>query len=396
MMVKLEYKQLKFVEKENDIEVKFLRIFYFNIEKKDLFKIGKYSIEENSITFDNPNAENKFNQLLDKGFNNLYNSLSKNKTIYVHKHSGIPLLGSNSFGLVDRGSNLVEIKPITSCNLNCIFCSVDEGIDTKKKLDFVVEKDYLIQEFKKILKIKKNKVFYAYINVHGEPMLYSEIFDLVKDLKKLNVIVGIITNGSLLNKDNLNKLKESGLDRINISLNAYDKEVAKKLAGTHYDVERILENIKYANSIMETVIAPVYLKGLNDDEMIKIINFAKSIQKGNFPIVGIQNFLAYKLGRNPVKQASWDYFNEFIKQFDYDLSGKNLYPILKDNTISKPIKKNEILNIELICSDRYRNQSIGIYKDRTISVLNYAFSKKEKIKVKIIRDKDNIFTALKV
>ena len=73
----------------------------------------------------------------------LKNKLNGNNTLYIHKNSGIPLIGSLSFGIIDRGSNMLEIKPLTSCNADCIFCSVDEGPSSKKIRDIVVEKDYL-------------------------------------------------------------------------------------------------------------------------------------------------------------------------------------------------------------------------------------------------------------
>ena len=63
--------------------------------------------------------------------------------MYIHQNSGIPLIGTNYFGLVDRDTNIIEFKPITSCNIDCIYCSVAQE---KRVMDYVVEKDYLVQE----------------------------------------------------------------------------------------------------------------------------------------------------------------------------------------------------------------------------------------------------------
>lgn len=391
--MELKYEQLRFIENEDFIETRFLNIFSFNIDKKSLSKIGNFKVNKNSIIFDNPNPEKKFNLLIDKGLNNLKNIISGNKTIYVHSNSNIPLIGSNSFGLIDRNTNLIELKPITSCNLNCIFCSVDEGKDTKKKIDFVVEKDYLINEFKELIKIKKVKPIYAYINVHGEPFLYEPIIDLVKDLKKINnIIVGIITNGTLLNKNLIDKLSLAGLDRINISLCAIDDKLAKKLANSHFNVKRLLEIIEYANSKLEVVIAPVYLHGLNDNEIPKILDFAKKIRNDKgFPLVGIQNFLSYKLGRNPVKEYPFDKFKEKLKLWESNFED-DFYKIIKTNKLEKPFKKNDIIFAETVSKDRYRNQSLAKASNRIITIFSDIPIGK-RIKIKILKDKHNIFVA---
>ena len=45
-----------------------------------------------------------------------------NKIIYVDKNSDIPLFGIDFIGIIDRGTNVIEIKPLTLCNLECKYC----------------------------------------------------------------------------------------------------------------------------------------------------------------------------------------------------------------------------------------------------------------------------------
>jgi len=59
-------------------------------------------------------------------------ALNGNKAIYVDEDIEMPLIGLNFLGIVDKGSEIIEIKPITNCNLACSFCSVDEGLDQEK------------------------------------------------------------------------------------------------------------------------------------------------------------------------------------------------------------------------------------------------------------------------
>jgi len=55
----------------------------------------------------------------------------------------------------------------------------------------------------------------------GEPLLRPEVADIVKAIKKHNnglVHLILVTNGSLLNKENYAELKEAGVDRFSVSL----------------------------------------------------------------------------------------------------------------------------------------------------------------------------------
>src|SRR4030042_2855263 len=172
-MAKLEFKDLSFEELDSKVKVSFLNNYYFYLNKDDLEKIGKFKIQKSAISFDVPEkrAERKFNLLVSKGFDDLKNKLTDRKTVYITKDSGIPLIGNNAFGLVDRNTSIIEVKPCTGCNLNCIYCSVDEGKSGKWVTDFLVEPDYLIEEFRKLVEFKETEIE-AHIGTQGEPFLY--------------------------------------------------------------------------------------------------------------------------------------------------------------------------------------------------------------------------------
>ncbi|MGM5485531.1 MAG: radical SAM protein [Nanobdellota archaeon] len=383
------FRDIRFSDNGKSVRADFLRNFYFDIPRE---RLGEHVVKEGDLITDVD-----FDPILAEGMDDLKTRLTGNKAVYVHKNSDIPLIGSNSFGLTDRNTNLIEIKPVTGCNLNCIFCSVDEGTGTSKRVDFVVEEDYLIDGFRELYEHKGVKPLYAYINVHGEPLLYEPLVELIRDLKKFDgVITGIITNGTMLNKKLIDSLYEAGLDRINISMNAYSKELSEKLANSPMNVEKLKEMISYANERFEVVVAPLYLKGLNEEEMEEIISFVKSIKKNDFPIIGIQNFLRYRLGRNPVKQESWKRFGKKIKEWEekysIDLSGKEeFYNIRKTKALPKPFRKGQIVEAEMVCPDRFEGQALAKAQNRVITVHNKEYSPGS-IRVKITREKHNIFT----
>lgn len=395
-MANLIFENLEFLEKENEVAVNFMKYFYFKIEKEDLKRIAEFKISKNSIEFENiseKSASNKFNILLSKKITGLKSKISGSKAVYIHKNSGIPLIGSNSFGLVDRGTSLIEIKPITGCNLGCIFCSVNEGIGTNKTVDFVVEKDYVVEEFRKLAAFKGIRDIEAHINAQGEPLLYSNLIDLIKDLRKIKE-VGVIsmdTNGVLLNKKLVDELVDAGLTRFNLSLVALNPELAKKLAGTIYDVEKIKEIAKHIAKKSELLVAPVLVPGINDDEIPKLIDFCKEIKAK----IGLQNFLNYRYGRNPVKAIPMEIFRKKLGELESEhdiklLLTKDDFNIRETKKLPKPFKKGKIIKAKIMCESRLKNEKIAAADERCITVPNCS-QESGIVKLKITRDKDNIF-----
>src|SRR3989338_1549056 len=321
-MAELVFKDLAFEKNEGKVKVNFLRLFYFYLEEASLEKIGHFEVKGNSISFRNvpeQSARRKFEFLLSNAFKNLRNKLNNKKTVYIHQSSGIPLRGTNYFGLVDRGTNIIEVKPITSCNISCIFCSVDEGPHSRRKVDFIVEKDYIVNEFRKLVEFKGSKNIDAHINAQGEPTLYADMVELVRDIMLIPDVKtsSIDTNGTLLSKKLVDDLAEADLTRINLSLNALDQEKAQKLAGHPYNLNKVMDIARYIPTKMDLIIAPVWVPGFNDEEMPKLARFAEEIGAGkNCPPIGVQNLLNYRFGRNPAKGASMEEFYRKMRELE--------------------------------------------------------------------------------
>ena len=158
----MEFKSLEFgLDKENDIlVVSFYGSFYFKIPVSEVkridknFKLNPKDNHEIIFTINQEKAEKKFMFLIQRFMNDLKSKITGNKTVYIHEISDIPLHGLQFIGIVDKGTDMVEVKPLTSCNLNCSFCSVGEGINSKKQVDFVVEEEYLVNELSELLRFK--------------------------------------------------------------------------------------------------------------------------------------------------------------------------------------------------------------------------------------------------
>src|SRR3989338_7731461 len=400
-MAELLFKDLSFEKEKDKVKVNFLKIFYSYLEEDKLRKIASFDVNKHSIFFKDVSehsARKKFEFLLFNSFKNLKNKLNKKTTIYIHQSSGIPLIGTNYFGLIDRGTNIIEVKPITSCNISCVFCSVDEGHYSRRKVDFVVEKDYLVNEFRKIIEFKGSSNIDAHINAQGEPTLYADMIELVRDIMSIKGVKrsSIDTNGTLLSKQLVDELAEAGLTRINLSLNALDPEKAQKLAGHPYNLSKVMEIARYIPTKMDLIIAPVWVPGYNDDELPKLARFAEEIRAGkNCPAIGIQNMLNYRFGRNPVESVPMEQFYSKMRELEQQHSiklvfDKTAFKVEELPELPKPFTKEQVIEAEIGLPGRIGNEMLAMAQDRLISVPDCHKETGERVKLRIKRTKHNV------
>ena len=405
--MELQYNNLNFKDyDEYRLKVFFKQKYYFYLDKADIIqKIAKFKIDKDDTSIiyfdtDEKKAASNFDLFIEQGLDNLINSNKDKKTTYIYEDL-IPLIGTNEFGIVDRDTSVIEIKSSTGCNLSCVFCSVSEGVNDK--IDYLVEPDYLISEVKKLIKKKTSENIEINIGPQGEPLLYPDLVYIITELKKIPKIkiISMNSNGRLLTKQLVQDLINAGLDRINLSVHNTDEVKQKELSGSALSLERLKELIDFSKGKLDFLLAPVYVPKLNED-IDGLIDFAKSY-KNNFPIIGIQNFLNYKGGRNPVKQKSFEDFYFMLKQLEkkYNIRLKlkpGDFDINPDKVLIKPFKKGNIIEAIIRIPGRRNKESVASAKDRAITVFDcdFATHKNKKVKIKLLRDKHNIFSGVLV
>ena len=114
------------------------------------------------------------------------------------------------------------IDPCNMCNLNCPLCPTGQGRRerSKGKLSF--------NNFRKI--IDELGAYLYRIDFHnwGEPLLNEEIYAMIHYAHIHNIKVDLSTNLNLLDEEKTEKLVESGLDRLIISLSGTNQETYQK------------------------------------------------------------------------------------------------------------------------------------------------------------------------
>jgi uncharacterized Fe-S cluster-containing radical SAM superfamily enzyme len=337
----------------------------------------------------------------------LRNRITGNRLIYVTDSSGIPLIGRIDFGIIDRGTNLIQVRPITGCVLDCPFCSVDSGLHSKTRLtDFIVEPGYMVDEIRKLCEFKGSQSIELHIDGQGEPTLYPYLPELVEKLSMISGVetISLQTNGVPLTDSLVDKLERAGLSRINLSVNALDSGKALQLSGeVGYSLGHILNIVeKICESDVSLLIAPLWVPGLNDDEIPKIVRFVKKIaNRSEWPLLGIQNYLIHKHGKKVkgLKPCSMKQFQSEIEAIGkfYDVHPLILTPtdfgIRPMESYPKPFRRGEICEIEILESGRMMGEMLGVGRDRSLHVLTGDTDTHSRRQVRMIRTKHNIFVA---
>ena len=399
-MATLKFKDISFSKEKSKLLVTFYGLFFFEVSLEDFnSEFGETEIFSNSIEIplNEEKASRKFNFFLLKNMGFLTNKLNGRRAVYIHRNSGIPLIGNISFGIVDRNSTLIEIKPITSCVLNCIYCSLSEGSE-EKAVDFFVECEYLTEKAQEIVEFKGIKDIEFHINAQGEPMLYSRIVDLVEGLAQIDGVsrISMDTNGLMLDKKKIDALCLAGMTQFNVSLNAIAPSLAEKISGIKgYNIDKILENCRLIAKHKKLLLAPILLAGINELEIPKIIEFGKKLDAK----IGVQNFLEYKGGNNPAKQLGWEKFYDLLKGYEKKHEVKLIleaqdFNIKKARELPNPFHVDETCEAEIICRGRYPNEAIAALRDRNITVITR--KKSGKVRFKIARNKHNIILGKEV
>ena len=319
----------------------------------------------------------------------------------IKEESNIPLVGSIAFGIIDRGTNLLQIRPTSICNQKCPFCSTNANNPDVHPNTYEVEKNYLIKELKKVIKEKECNEIEANIDSVGEITTHKDIDKIINEIKQIKEVtfLSLQTNGLNLTKKLIDKIKDS-TDRINLSIHTLDKKQAKELAGIeHYDIDKIKEIAEYISKTnIELLLAPVWIPNINDEEILKLIDFAKEINAK----IGIQNYEIYKYSRKIKKgkpQTYWKFYDK-LKKIEKEkniklILTKDDFKIIKTKRIPTTMNKEETINAKVKLKGWLKNQVIAVAKDRCITIINSNDEINKNIKIKIIENKNNIYLAKK-
>ncbi|MDT8840200.1 GTP 3',8-cyclase MoaA [Paraburkholderia fungorum] len=185
--------------------------------------------------------------------------------------------GDGTLDKLARPLRDLRISLTDRCNFRCTYCMPKEVFGTGYQ--------YLPHErilsFEEIERLTRAAVSLGVTKIRltgGEPLLRKGIEVLVGQLTRLRtpdgdpVDVTLTTNGSLL-RQKAKSLREAGMTRITVSLDALDQRVFSTMSGSATDVTAVLDGIDAARDLgfSPIKINTVVRRGVNEDEVIPIV-----------------------------------------------------------------------------------------------------------------------------
>lgn len=158
----------------------------------------------------------------------------------------------------------VHVCPSTYCNFKCHYCV--HSVSNESFLENGIKKQFMDIELFETL-IEQLKQFpgklkllnFAYL---GEPLLNKNIGEMVRIAKEADVAerVEIVTNASMLTKELSEKLVESGLDRLRISIQGISEKEYIDISKYKIEYKKLLDEIKYLYEISRNTNTKIYIK----------------------------------------------------------------------------------------------------------------------------------------
>jgi len=182
-----------------------------------------------------------------------------------------------SVGLRDKfGRNITDLRiSITDrCNYKCVYCRTGNLGAQFPELSF---EEYLhMARLFAGLGIMKVRI------TGGEPLLRRGVVDFVRELSKITTIVGgrleiaATTNGHLL-ADLAQPLKDAGLLRVTVSMDAVDEAKFARITRVPNSYRAVLAGVRAAKAagLDPVKINCVLLRGFNDDQIVPLGKFAR-------------------------------------------------------------------------------------------------------------------------
>ncbi|MGN8486944.1 GTP 3',8-cyclase MoaA [Helicobacter pylori] len=172
----------------------------------------------------------------------------------------------------NRVIDYIRVSVTKQCNFRCQYCM------PAAPLDFFDDEELLpldnVLEFLKIAideGVKKIRI------TGGEPLLRKGLDEFIAKLHAYNKEVALVlsTNGFLLKKM-AKGLKDAGLSRVNVSLDSLKSDRVLKISQKDA-LKNALEGIEESLKVgLKLKLNMVVMKGVNDDEILELLEYAKN------------------------------------------------------------------------------------------------------------------------
>jgi cyclic pyranopterin phosphate synthase len=230
----------------------------------------------------------------------------------------------------------LRISVTDRCNFRCTYCMPKEVFGG----DFAFLRRDELLTFEEIARLARLFVHRGVEKVRltgGEPLLRRDLERLVEQLASIEGLrdIALTTNGSLLTREKARSLKDAGLRRVTVSLDALDDAIFRATNDVGFPLSRVLDAIAAAE---EAGLAPVKIdcvikRGMNESQIVPlarhfrgtghILRFIEFMDVGNSngwrmeDVVPAREVLELLQREWPLVAVDPHYFGEVAERWQY-------------------------------------------------------------------------------
>lgn len=167
-------------------------------------------------------------------------------------------------------SGTFELTP--RCNMNCRMCYIRMSEDEMRARG----REYTAEEWIEMGKVCVKEGMLFLLITGGEPFLRKDFRQIYSELKKLGLYISINSNGTLINEETVEWLKQNPPMKINITLYGGDNETYCRLCGNPKGFDDATRAIELLRDAGIWVNINASFTRYNVQDMERIIDFGKS------------------------------------------------------------------------------------------------------------------------
>jgi cyclic pyranopterin phosphate synthase len=179
--------------------------------------------------------------------------------------------------LIDKHGRAItdlRISVTDRCNYKCVYCRTgNEG---------AVYAELPIADYLRMARVFVGLGIEKIRLTGGEPLLRRGLTDLIRELSQLRTLDGraldiaLTTNGHLL-EEMAEPLRDAGLSRITVSMDAVDAEKFVRITRVPGSYERVLRGVRAAKAagLSPLKVNCVLLRGFNEDQIVEFAGFSR-------------------------------------------------------------------------------------------------------------------------
>ncbi len=171
-----------------------------------------------------------------------------------------------------RVHDSLRVSVTDRCNIRCFYCMPAENVRFKPRSELLT-----FEEIERVVRVLAQLGVHKIRLTGGEPLVRQELHHLVERLVAVPGIdsIALTTNGILL-AEQARALKEAGLQRLNVSLDAMDAETFRQISRRD-GFERILEGIFVAQELgfEQIKLNAIAIRGITEAQIVPLGKFAR-------------------------------------------------------------------------------------------------------------------------